>query len=136
MSESAIHIELVNHMAEWVVNKLLDGNDAYLLIDGPFSKYSGRPPLIIGHMPDLYVYQKAKELLVIGEAKTSKDLDSERSEKQIGAFLSHCSSYSNSIFVLAVPWYKARFADSLLRMIQRSIGGQLVFTKVLEMLPG
>ncbi len=136
MGESAIHIMLVEHMAEWVADELLGGDAAAVLLDLPSKGPSGRPPAINGHIPDLYVDEKTSSLLVVGEAKTARDLESERSEKQISAFLEYCALHTNVLVVGAVPWDRSRLAQSLLRMLKRRLGERSVETTVLEMLPG
>jgi hypothetical protein len=127
---------LVKYMAEWVADELLNGNNAPILLDSPFARPNFRPPAINGHVPDLYVDEKTTRLIVIGEAKTSRDLETERSENQLRSFIKYCSLYSNSILVLAVPWYSTRSAKSLICMLERRMGVEAAQTKVLDMLPG
>lgn len=136
MGESSSHMVLVERMADWVAAELLGGNAAPILLDSGFGWHTSRPPAIEGYVPDLYVDDKMLRLLVIGEAKTPRDLESGRSEAQIRAFLEYCAMQSDSLFVLAVPWHSVRFAQSLLGMWKRRAGIQSVHTKVLEMLPG
>ena len=136
MGESAVHMSLVERMADWVADELLSGNAAAILLDLPSSRSVSHPPLIYGHMPDLYVDDNIARVLVIGEAKSARDLETERSERQISAFLEYCSLHENALLVLAVPWHRTRLARSLLRMLKRKLGVQPVATKVLEMLPG
>ena len=136
MGESVIHMMLVERMAEWVANELFAGNAAVILLDVPSRRTTGRPPAIDGHVPDLYVDEKTSRLLVIGEAKSARDLETERSERQIGAFLEYCSLHENALFVLAVPWHKVRFARCLLRMLQRNLRTPSVSIKVLDRRPG
>ena len=136
MGESAIHRALVEHMAEWVAAEFLGGDAAAILLDSPSSGHTGSPPAIDGHVPDLYVDDKVSKLLVVGEAKTARDLETERSEKQIGTFLEYCARQDSALFVLAVPWHRTRFARSLLRMLKQRLDLGAVQAEVMEMLPG
>ncbi len=136
MGESAVHAALVERMAERIAGEYFGGDTAAILLDSASGRSTGRPPAVGGHVPDLYVDARKHRLLVLGEAKTTRDLETERSERQIGAFLQYCSLHDNALFVLAVPWHRARFARSLLRMLKRRLGVDSVETRVLDMLPG
>ncbi|HUT04532.1 MAG TPA: hypothetical protein VM163_11660 [bacterium] len=136
MSESVVHQVLVKRMADWVAEELLGGNSASILLDSPSIKLTGRPPTINGHVPDLFADDKTSRLLVIGEAKSARDLETDRSEKQIIAFLEYCSIHKDALFVLAVPWHRTRLARNLLRIWKGRMGSQSVSTEVLDMLPG
>jgi len=74
-----------------------------------------RPPMIGGFTPDLFASDVPESFRIIGEAKTSADLDSERTHVQICAFLQHLSLYENAMFYLAVPLYAGPRARTLLK---------------------
>ena len=52
--------------------------------------------------------------VVVGEAKSLKDLENSHTEAQVTAFLRRCSLADNSTFILAVPWPIERLAKALL----------------------
>ena len=77
-----------------------------------------RPPPIEGYVPDAYVMLNDMGAVVIGEAKSLRDLESSRTELQIAAFLRRCDALDGSFLVLAVPWPIERFAGSFLRNLK------------------
>ncbi len=134
MSESATHIKLVQELSSWITVKLLNGDSGLMLIDHPTSNKKARPPIIEGFIPDVYIPNAPGNLFIIGEAKTAKDLENNHSIAQITVFLRRCSQTSDSILVLAVPWYMARLGRNMLRYLKDRIGADNVRTKVLERL--
>lgn len=60
-----------------------------------------KPPKINQHRPDVYA-KRRNDSSIIGEAKTSKDFESARSQEQIISFLKYADEYG-CIFCLAVP---------------------------------
>lgn len=72
------------------------------------------PNLINNHRPDLYANSINKNHHIIGEAKTSFDLNLKRSEEQIMAFLYYLESRKNSDFMLSVPYCSGNAAKTIL----------------------
>ena len=52
--------------------------------------------------------------VVIGEAKSMRDLENSHTEAQVTAFLRRCGMAEGSAFILAVPWPIERLARALL----------------------
>ena len=136
MGESQVHRSLVERMAAWVAAEVLGGDGSVALIDSSALGRAGRPPAINGYVPDLYAEDRAPTPMVVGEAKTARDLETERSERQIGAFLEYCSVHGNALLVLAVPWHCTRSARSMLCALKGRLAAEVVATRVLDMLPG
>ncbi len=134
MSESATHIKLVEELSSWISAKFLNGDSGLMLIDHPNSNKKERPPTIEGFIPDVYIPNAPGTLVIIGEAKTAKDLENNHSIAQIGAFLHRCSQTSDSILVLAVPWHMTRLGKNMLRYLKYRVGADNVRTEVLERL--
>jgi len=66
--------------------------------------YFNKTPRLLGCEPDLYYEDSNGKLLVLGEAKTSKDSETTHSINQYGKCLEHCSrSPSKSYFIVAIP---------------------------------
>lgn len=86
-------------------------------VDGP-SVPSGRPPLIDGFRPDLYV--SGGDIVVVGEAKPPWDVESPRSERQLKAFLRYVEQHQSRHMVLAVHWTTASTAQSVLRSVSNN----------------
>ena len=135
MSESSSHILLVQSLVAWVAENFLGGDRGMILIDSPYTVASQKPPRIARFVPDVFVPSGFIGGMIIGEAKTDKDLERRHSLEQIDEFLLECSRYDGSLFVLAVPWYNTRLARAILREIQRRNAIQ-VNTIVIDKLPG
>ena len=136
MGESSSHIRLVDQLVSWILHQLLDGDDGYMMIDHPNSKANERPPKIGGFIPDVYVPSAAGKRLIIGEAKTGRDLERKHSLDQLVAFLRVCSQAENPVFVLAVPWDMVRLAQAIMIDLRNRAGAHNVNTNVLEKLSG
>ena len=73
-----------------------------------------RPPSIEGYVPDAYVMLNEQGRVVIGEAKSMRDLENSHTEAQVTAFLRRCGMAEGSALILAVPWPIERLARALL----------------------
>ncbi|MGA2545395.1 MAG: hypothetical protein ABSF43_02515 [Rectinemataceae bacterium] len=136
MAESNIHIKLVSALVSWIATKYFQGERGSLLIDSSESPAIAKPSGINGYVPDVIGHGLSDGLVVIGEAKTSGDLENLHTQEQLKAFLQYCAARPSSIFVLAVPWHMTRFARALLKSIGRRSGYESVSTVVLEQLEG
>jgi hypothetical protein len=104
--ESARHVYLVETLIETVERRHRPPRG--LMIFADHHRFgSDRPPTIGGFTPDLFASDVPETFQVLGEAKTASDLESERSRRQIIAFLDHLALYKGSIFYLAVPYFTA-----------------------------
>lgn len=103
MPESAIHAGLVQAVIAFAEQEL--GMLASLAVrDDSVRPLRGeRPPRIHGYVPDVFATNVPTTATLIGEAKTRQDLETERSQEQISAFLRYLSQTPNGIFVLGVP---------------------------------
>ena len=131
MSESASHTALVGALKLWIADRVPNG---IVLLDSAGVPTGDRPPSILGYVPDAYVAESAGAGPLIGEAKTSKDIERPHSQDQYRAFIEWCAYYKDSLFVLAVPWDQVRAAANLLRCIQKKTGTEAVNTHVIRML--
>ncbi len=83
-------------------------------------------------MPDAYAALNERGKVVIGEAKSLRDLEKSHTEAQIIAFLRRCGMAEGSVFILAVPWPVERFARTLLTNFLAREGLSQVETVVLS----
>ena len=114
MAESPHHQGLVARAAT-AVRKALCGHHQFVCyVDGPSSP-DGLPPQIDGFRPD--VYATTERVVVVGEAKPPWDVESRRSEHQLGAFLHFVEQDPCRHMVLAVHWSSAATAKSVLRSV-------------------
>jgi hypothetical protein len=73
-----------------------------------------RPFSIGGYTPDLFASDLPTTFEVVGEAKSASDLETERSGRQIRAFLDHLSLRPDSSFYLSVPPFTRSRAYAIL----------------------
>jgi len=121
MAESRQHIELVKSMAEYVNCNYSDFN---LLTD--ITTYPGdneSPPSIGDYdfKPDLYAFSVKEKHFIVGEAKTSYDLKSRRSSKQISNFLLYLNDKEISSFILSVPYSSSYEAKWMLNVMFKQL---------------
>ena len=134
MSESASHRKLVASLVAWAAQTYLDGDAGSILVDSSVSREGARPPSIHGYIPDVFIGSCGKCDLLIGEAKTARDLENRHTRAQLTAFLRRCALEPKSTFVMAVPWQMERFARSLIHVLQQRNGVGAVRAVVLEKL--
>ena len=135
MPESQSHIRLVEALSFWISKSLLNGDDGLMFIDRSDRKSFEKPPKIGRYIPDVYVPSVPKHQMIIGEVKTSNDLEKKHSINQIYEFISKCDEVENSIFILAVPWYVVPLARSIINEIVRNSNAINVEIKIIEKLP-
>ena len=116
--ESLIHISLVERLIAHVRERHKPPRGLLLLAD--HRSFSSNRPFCIGrYTPDLFASDLPATFEVLGEAKTPSDLETERSARQISAFLDHLALRPGSSFYLSVPPYaRARAHAVLNRLIQ------------------
>jgi hypothetical protein len=136
MPESIKHIKLVSALVTWISTQYFSGDKGRLLIDSPEYTALSKPKRIDGYVPDIFALKLLGGGIVIGEAKTARDLDNKHTRYQIEAFMKYCAIRPGSVLVIAVPWYLTRYARSLLCNISRSCGCDSVSTEVLDQLEG
>lgn len=122
MGESKEHSILVNAIEVWIEKNKCNKDNICLLIDSGLTPAAKRPKSINGHVPDIFAENlKQEKWIIIGEAKTSRDLVTKRSEKQIKAFIEYCALFKKTLFILAVPWDTTRYAKSLLKEYKKEL---------------
>ena len=86
------------------------------------------PPRIGSHLPDVFACDVPAGLRLIGEAKTIPDLETNRSRRQLKAFLDHLSLYPLTAFYLAVPPTALARARYVLRSVASPEHGTIPMT--------
>lgn len=115
MGVSDTHINLVRAMGNWVKQNCHQNESAVMLLDLPETTAGNYPPSIGKFLPDLYI---KSERIILGEAKTARDIETKHSREQYAEYLMHLSQYQNSLFIMAVPWDCVPLTKSLIRRIQ------------------
>jgi hypothetical protein len=78
------------------------------------------PPMIGDFTPDVLVTTVPATFRLIGEAKTRDDIETDRSRRQLTAFLDHLALHPPSSLWLGVPFDLAPRARVLMRSIRRA----------------
>jgi hypothetical protein len=91
-------------------------HNAVILHDLPSAIGCEKPPMIEGFRPDLYASSGALQTVIIGEAKTAKDLETAHSREQYRAYARHLAICAHPTFIIAVPWSLRVRAKTLMRL--------------------
>lgn len=121
MSESIQHQQLVKLIINEIIN--IVGNDNKSLIATDAGDGFNLPPLTNeGFRPD--VYYCYGRMLIIGEAKTSSDIERLHSREQYESYIRKCSLYQGeAIFIVAVPWMDHATIHNILAKIKKKYLG-------------
>lgn len=112
MAEGLQHQRLVERIVNAVVGALNGSEEMLCLVDGTVDS-DGIPHLIGGFRPDVYATDTS--IVIVGEAKTPRDLESPRTKHQLRAFLKYVEAHTSRHLVLAVHWTNVATAKSVLR---------------------
>jgi hypothetical protein len=138
VSESIQHSQLVERLLQWT-------NDHYPTWEGMpvvitadhTARYDGRRPRRIGEaIPDIYATSLPVAFCLIGEAKTTFDLETTHSQNQILCFLEYLRYQEHPFFVLATPWNLINTARNLVRVLVRRVEAQSVNLVFLQDIQG
>lgn len=116
--ESSLHSSLVERLIAVVTSRHSAPRGMLVLADH-HDFGDDRPPQIGGFTPDVFACDVPETFRVLGEAKTPGDLESERSLRQIAAFLDHLSLRAPSTLYVAVPWRFVPRAQGIVRSLRR-----------------
>ena len=121
MSESNQHYELVKQILT-EVKKILPKDKWVLIQSDSFSSSAISPKFSEGYRPD--VYYEFEDLMIVGEAKTSKDIENTRSLLQYESFLRSCAIFQGkAIFLLAVPFTEFATANNIVNRLKEKFQG-------------
>jgi hypothetical protein len=115
--ETLAHVRLVEFLIAFVERRL-QGQANVLVLADHHRFGTDRPPQLGGFTPDVFACDVPATFRIVGEAKTLGDLESERSIRQLGAFLAHLALYSESSLYIAVPWLAAPKARMILKALR------------------
>jgi hypothetical protein len=121
MSESAQHLQLVNLLIS-KVKKMVPKDHWCIICSDSFGAVCLPPQTEEGYRPDVYYY--FEELLIIGEAKTSDDVERIHSRAQYEAYIKKCSIFKGMAwFFVAVPWTERATAFNILQKLRKKYPG-------------
>ena len=121
MPESIQHHKLVRFLTSQVKEIVPTECWSLIQIDSPES-LNLTPQTQEGYRPD--VYYRFNGLLIIGEAKTAKDVEMQHSRVQYESYLKECSVFEGqAYFLLAVPLLEKATANNILQRMKKQILG-------------
>lgn len=127
MPESQTHLNLVRNIKTYIDLDFSNSKNFLILSDTPES-LNNLPLKIDDFRPDVFA-EDTNGRIIIGEAKTTKDLETLHSKNQIKCFIRHLMKKEDSVFILAVPLYSLNAAKNLIRIIKRGLGAENVKSK-------
>jgi hypothetical protein len=121
MPESQTHLNLVQEIKTCINLNFSNSKNFLVLSDTPESLRS--LPQIINNefRPDVFA-EDNKGRTIIGEAKTTNDLETLHSKNQIKCFISYLMEKQDGVLILAVPLRSLNTAKNLIRRIKRGLG--------------
>jgi hypothetical protein len=107
-------MRLVSNIVHWI-RETRACDDLCILVDDPTEAGLDKPPNIGGYQPDVFAKAVVRQpITIIGEAKTTYDLETNRSELQLISYLSYLKSASDPFLVMSTSWVVQRTAKGLL----------------------
>jgi hypothetical protein len=88
--------------------------------------------MIEGFRPDLYASSGVLQTVIIGEAKTAKDVETAHSREQYRAYARHLAVCARPTFILAVPWHLRVRAKTLMRLAIEEAGAPTIVQVVID----
>lgn len=125
MSESAQHAQLVQMIVDYVQQSV--GHNSSLILTDRADEYGLTPMMNEGFRPD--VFFEYSHRLIIGEAKSSNDIENEHSKFQYESYIRKCQLYDgDASLIIAVPWTEHISVANILRKIQQRYPGNYSVT--------
>ena len=132
MAESAKHIALLTKLLQYVRASASETLHLSVLHDLPGLIGCDKPPKLGAYRPDLYATDAPTTRVIVGEAKTTLDLETSHSRQQLLSFLRHLALYPGSTLVVAVPWAARVRAKELLRKLREETNSQHTHLVVID----
>lgn len=121
MSESAQHLQLVNLLIG-KMKEMISKDHWCLICSDSLGTMCIPPQTQEGYRPD--VYYCFEKLMIIGEAKTSDDVERMHSRAQYEAYIKKCSVHNGEAWLLlAVPWTERATALNILQKLKKKHPG-------------
>ena len=132
MPESLNHSGLLIRMHHYVNYTFDEDHNLIVLHDLPGAIGCEKPPMIEGFRPDLYASKGALHTVIIGEAKTARDIETAHSREQFRAYARHLAVCTHPTFILAVPWQLRIRAKTLMLLAVEQAGAPGIMQIVID----
>ncbi len=135
MPVSRSHEQLVESIVQWIRKDEVFAQNIALHVDSvlEIARYP-YPPNINGHIPDVYAKEMKRSTEIIGEAKTSKDLEFPRTKVQLEAYVEYLKNKPRGVLIVATPWASANSARGIVRSILKRLDAKHIETHILDYL--
>lgn len=120
MAESLLHMNLVQRIASYVGT--ITPSFASALLDADLPEYGQRTPKVIdGYYPDVRYIDK--NIIAIGEAKTSHDILNDHTDNQLMAYINEIRTYTRERHIIyCVPFVSFIQVKNILKRLKKSQG--------------
>ena len=136
MAESLVHLHLVSRLVSYIQGEYQPIYELAIFHDLPNLLGADKPPRIGGFIPDVYAVDIPTSIVILGEAKTEDDLETQHSRKQLTAFFQFLQVQSCGVLVLSVPWQAKARAKNLVGGLRKELQCAKVQTAVITGLVG
>ncbi|MBA3066415.1 hypothetical protein FP828_07985 [bacterium] len=113
MRETKIHSQLVAFTKQWIEKEYVSKRVEIIGVDSVTENFQVLPN-INGFIPDIFAKCLVNNLQIIGEAESSKGLNSQHTEQQLKAFIRYCF-LNNAHLIVGVPWDLVPYARKLIK---------------------
>ena len=123
MGESVEHMKFVNRLLDTAKEIIPNNFHVFIYSDRPDS--IEKPPRTKENfVPDLYYCHDG--LLIIGEAKTAKDVDREHSISQYESYYDEAVRFNGkAILLFAIPWFTKGTVKNIIRRLNNEKKGNI-----------
>lgn len=119
MSESDLHRRLVYALSGDISNDVGWDKPPIVYVDLLDGVSGEPPPNISANRPDVFVRDISTSRTVIGEAKTTNDIDNQHTCDQLTSYFEYLSSQSEGELWMGVPWMSAGTAIRVSKLVRR-----------------
>jgi hypothetical protein len=118
MSESDLHKRLVKAILGEVSLRI--GPGGLLFVDGPHDDSDGCPPTLGQLRPDVFARGRINSEVIIGEAKTARDIDNDHTFAQLSVYFHYLANERRGELWLSVPYEAVGMGHRVCRQIRRT----------------
>ncbi len=124
MSESEHHRSLVKALGSDIACDNGWSQSPIVYVDIQEGFFGEPPPHIGANRPDVYVHDISTGRTVIGEAKTSNDIDNQHTCSQLASYFEYLRWRSEGELWIGVPWMSAGTAMRVSKLVRRQTRGE------------
>jgi hypothetical protein len=125
MSEGELHGRLVRELTRYMLSV---GPAEHLIVAADAQSGEGwlRPPAVSSFRPDVFIRRRDTDWVWLGEAKSTRDVDTRHTRAQLASYFEYLSSSKGGALVVAVPMQSAGEAHRVVRSTRAETGCTVV----------